>query len=462
MVVNQWLSFKSAPRAAAVVLGSLGAALAGSAPASAVSLDTVQLGLLGDSYTFPYEFRTSRDAHVNWSVQIDNFYGPLNILGPGNPPAYNVAESGWTTGQMATDEINNLGSDITEPEVFVLFAGVNDFSGAFTVANGGSNIPINQIPNVADTALSNIQSTVANVLSERESRSPGLATPDFVIVNTIDRGRWPLLDPDVGTAQSQAAYDAVTQATEDLNANLTDWALSQKIPVVDAYSLLNLGNVLHEDGGSLTLGGQTIAAGTTATDQPGNSWYADAAHAGTIYHGLLANAVLEAIEVRHGYTSPGLDFHDDILAAAYDQNPWPGQGSGTSLSDYLNSLNENQYEINGTPFDLDDYVTAFLQGDLDDDGSITEDDIFAFILALEDPAAYSSTIGLAPTAMADFNDDGLFNLADVEGFAAQLGALNIPAGESLAALVPEPTAAAFVLFAVPLFTRRQLGVRQFS
>ncbi|MEL7088996.1 MAG: hypothetical protein AAGL98_11245, partial [Planctomycetota bacterium] len=225
------------------------------------------------------------------------------------------------------------------------------------------------------------------------------------------------------------------------NANLTDWALGQKIPVVDAYGLLNLGNALHEEGGSLTLGGQTIAAGTAGNDQPGNSWYADAAHAGTIYHGLLANAVLDAFAQRHGYTSPGLDFHDDILAAAYDENPWPGQNSGVSLEDYLDSLDENQFEINGQPFDFDvaDYVAAFRPGDLDDDGQLTLDDVNAFVLALEDPAAYAASVGLAPTAMADFNNDGLFNLADVEGFAAQLDAANLPGSQTLAALVPEPT-----------------------
>ena len=377
-----------------------------SAVGAANPLSSVELGALGDSYTFPYTQRSIRDTHFNWAEQIDRFYGNQMIFGPprSEAPAYNRAISGDVTQQMATDQIADFGADIVEPEVFVLFAGVNDFSGAFSILNGGSSIPLDQLPAVADTALANIQQTVANVLSERESRSPGLAAPDFVIVNTIDRGRWPRLSPGVGLAQTTAAYNAVTAATEQLNADLADWALSQKYPVVDAYSLLNLGNVLHEDGTTLTLAGQPVAAGNNGIDQPGNSWYGDFAHAGTIYHGLLANAVLEAIEQRHGYTSPGLDFHDDILTAAFANQPWPGQGSGVSLNDYLASLDENQYEIDGQAFDFDieDYFTAFLDGDLDDDGLVTEDDIPAFILALEDPLAYASSVGLSPTAMADF------------------------------------------------------------
>ncbi|MEM7627451.1 MAG: SGNH/GDSL hydrolase family protein [Planctomycetota bacterium] len=458
MKFNPRLGLGSARHAAAGWGLMLAAALV--SPADAVPLSSVQLGALGDSYTFPYAQRGTRNNHLNWAEQVDRFYEGQMIFGPprGDAPAYNRAISGDVTLQMATEQIADFGDDIVEPEVFVLFAGVNDFSGAFSILNGGSSIPLDQLPAVADTALANIQQTVANVLSEREARSPGLAAPDFVIVNTIDRGRWPRLDPDVGLDQGQAVYSAVTAATEQLNADLTDWALSQQYPVVDAYGLLNLGNTLHEDGDTLTLAGQPVAAGDNGTGQPGNSWYADFAHAGTIYHGLLANAVFQAIEARHGFTSPGLDFHDDILAAAYEQNPWPGQGSGVSLSDYLDSLDENQFEINGQPFDFDtaDFFTAFLEGDLDDDGLVTEADIPAFVLALEDPAAYTTAFGLAPTAAGDFNGDGRFNLSDVEGFAARLDALNIPAGPTLAALVPEPTTAGIVLLAmVPLLNRHR-------
>lgn len=61
-----------------------------------------------------------------------------------------------------------------------------------------------------------------------------------------------------------------------------------------------------------------------------------------------------------------------------------------------------------------------LIGDLNCDGVVSVADIGPFVLALTDPAAYSSTFPSCDALAGDLNDDGLVTVSDIGGFVALL------------------------------------------
>ena len=93
-------------------------------------------------------------------------------------------------------------------------------------------------------------------------------------------------------------------------------------------------------------------------------------------------------------------------------------------------------------------------GDMDADGSIDFQDLLWFVTALEDEGAYIREFGVLPVVRGDVNGDAVFNLSDVEPFAALVG---VPAGAVFAA-VPEPAALGVLLGGLPLATRRCRGL----
>ncbi len=61
-----------------------------------------------------------------------------------------------------------------------------------------------------------------------------------------------------------------------------------------------------------------------------------------------------------------------------------------------------------------------LPGDLDCSGSVTVDDVGAFVLALVDPAGYGTAYPGCDITQADMNSDGFEDGADIPGFVAEL------------------------------------------
>ena len=67
-------------------------------------------------------------------------------------------------------------------------------------------------------------------------------------------------------------------------------------------------------------------------------------------------------------------------------------------------------------------VGGLLLGDMDGDGSVNNQDIFAFALALFNRAAYSMMYpAINPDEVGDFTGEGVMNNLDIAGFAVALG-----------------------------------------
>ncbi len=341
---------RGAGAAVRIVMAWAGAA----GPAAATELTSVTFGALGDSYTFAYQDRGSRNNHYNWLEQIDGAYAGFDLFGGGG--AYNMAESGHTTAHLS-GQVDDFGSDLIEPDVFVLFAGVNDFQYAFETAGGDGSLSAAALPGVASAAVGNLQGTVQQILAARAALDAGAAAPKFIVVNTIDRGVWPAVSGDAGNNDMIGPVNAATRA---LNAELRSWANGEGIPIVDAFSLLNLGDAATT--GSLTIAGQSMLPGGEGNNQAANSWYADGAHAGTVFHGLLANVILTAAQVQYGIGSQAnlLDLQDEVLRAAYLENPDDLPDGFTDFDAYMASISGDAgvFLRNGEAFTLSysDYV----------------------------------------------------------------------------------------------------------
>lgn len=146
----------------------------------------------------------------------------------------------------------------------------------------------------------------------------------------------------------------------------------------------------------------------------------------------------------------------DIVNASNDLRLFQ---SGVSVSDRDASGNVVIYfegrEFNlsfDTVFSLDTaFDTGAVLGDMDVNGTVDLDDVLAFVTALESRAAYAGLYGSAVDVRGDINGDGLFNLSDVEPFAALVG---VPASV-VAAAVPEPAGLAVLGVFLPAMMRRR-------
>ena len=86
-------------------------------------------------------------------------------------------------------------------------------------------------------------------------------------------------------------------------------------------------------------------------------------------------------------------------------------------------------------------LAPVVTGDMDCDGNVDFDDISPFVLALTNPAAYESTMGVPADLKGDTDGDGDLDFDDIDDFVA---ILNAPLAEPLHR-VPEPPALPFAV-----------------
>ena len=289
-----------------------GMALPGGSALAASITDSYFVGV-GDSYTGPYAPRMSRNLHRSWLEQLDahNSGGSFTNLGVSGTTTATVQASGDSHEQLpaAQTAIGSSGAGI----VFIGL-GVNDFS---AVLQSGAVMTQGEADAVADAAFSNL-SDLVNALT---TQNPDV---QFVIANSVDRGSW--------AGRSGAAYDhnrAVnTAATQRYNQLIADnFANTSGFAVVDSFSLME--DMLAGDPADSNVGtpGQLFIAGqeividpalSLADDQPADHFWADDAHAGSVFQGLFANVVLTALELELGIDAgaEGLLSIDDIFTTA--------------------------------------------------------------------------------------------------------------------------------------------------
>ncbi len=300
----------------------LGLGLCGTPSSADTITDSYFVGI-GDSYTAPYAPRSSRNNHRSWLEQLDSH----------NPSGgfTNLAVSGTTTAtaQQVGDGHDQLQAGlnaITGQGAGVVFIGlgVNDFTG---LLESGTPKSSSEAIATADAAFANLTQLVDALLDP----VTGNPQAQIVIANSVDRGSW--------AGRSDAAYDlnraATTLATQHYNQRIADELAGDRgMAVVDTYRLLE--DLLAGDpadsytgagpNGELFIAGQAININpldSMGTDQPSDHLWADGAHPGTVFQGLLGNVVLTALDQTYGIEpgTQGLLTLDSIFASANALHP---------------------------------------------------------------------------------------------------------------------------------------------
>ncbi|MEM7307493.1 MAG: SGNH/GDSL hydrolase family protein [Planctomycetota bacterium] len=254
----------------------------------------VRFGAMGDSTTDEYlgygpSFYGS-DTGMNWvqvlterrdllSATPEVDFGPSGSWGFFSPQwlgyEHNYAVAGATTASLLTDgQPQNVLSHA--PDVVYLGIGFNDVWGQYgSIYLGADAQPL------VDQVVANITTAVEAVLGP-------VAAPTGVrlVLGNVENPdivpELPLLYPD------PAKRALVTAAVQDINAQLAALAQARGLAVVDLYALTQHYPVQNP----LVVGGVTILPGGGATDDPQYFYLPDEFHYGTVFSGLIANAVL--------------------------------------------------------------------------------------------------------------------------------------------------------------------------
>jgi len=174
----------------------------------------------------------------------------------------------------------------------------------------------------------------------------------LVLSTVVDLTLWPSRDS-TGSEQKGDSNKAITEAsTARLNEKLKDYAITKGVALIDQQALLEdlmagtvertdvgvagvrdaylvdpangLTTAMDKDGNTVAaikLAGQKVIIDPDVQEQdnnPANYLWADASHVGSVYHGILGNVFLTALELAYGVevTSDQYLTFDEIFATA--------------------------------------------------------------------------------------------------------------------------------------------------
>ncbi len=311
---------------------SLALAIIVSEPAAAAPLN---FGAAGDSLTDEYSYwaplvyssptaqnwvdqlATLRPTEVNFGTyqQWDAFNGVHVLDGPRYTGyEYNYARLGATSTTLLS-EGQHTGVSSEPVDIVYIGIGTNNFI-PFTDAAIATVDNYTPIYNGADpTPFINTLVSEFEAALDQIAGPAGSPTGVQVIVGTA--GDWGDLPATIAAGFTDPARRAlVTAAVLLANAQMTAIARARGIPVIDLYGLLNL--LAAPD--PLVVGDVTLLNGTAPSDNQLYETLPDGIHPGTVWQGLLANAVIRAANV--GYDAGLTRISDqEILAVAGITDP---------------------------------------------------------------------------------------------------------------------------------------------
>ena len=360
---------------------------------------TNKLGAIGDSLTDEYAEETYSYAQ-SWVEQLSIYRGvdagptaaragqPGGTWGEPRRTGYefNWARSGATSGSLLTGgQHTGLAGQVGPQglDYAVLAIGSNDFiptgTAYFSIYNGFWSQA--QIDSYVDQTVANIESAVTTVQG---------AGVDLALVNLLDYGIAPAVWGSIFFSNPDNRQQ-VTVVIEEVNARLEDLARDHRIVLVDAYGFARaVFGTNHDPEEFLILGNVAIqlrVADTAANTNAAAGFVDDGAHPHTHLQAVIANIVLEGLNLGYGAAIP-LFSEQEILAHA---------GLVYGGQDTLQS----QIGAYG------DYVLDFTcPTDVTGDGVINVLDLIDLLLCFGQPAVP----GCEPQ---DVNADGTVNVLDL-------------------------------------------------
>jgi hypothetical protein len=265
----------------------------------------VTVGALGDSYTDEYKFYPPDQSRArNWveilaATRHVNF-GGFQRTSQGTPRdqgfAFNWALYGATSTEMVQDQLPGLAAQVAAGQVqyVSIFIGGNDFLYFLRdVATGqiAADQAVTTLRAVEAQAAANFQTAVSTLLTANPEVKLAVATvPDVALL--------PAVQFLATSPQAQALVSATSQAIRQYDATISATAGSDsRIALVDLASLsAQLGQA---PGGMTRFGGTTIRLAPPGDDYH-DVFLADGIHVGTVVQGIIADAFVNAIDLRFG------------------------------------------------------------------------------------------------------------------------------------------------------------------
>ena len=272
-----------------------------SAPAHHAS---ATIGAVGDSLTDPYQgYSPDRSQARNWVEQLASAhhanFGAFskNVHGQSGHPGYanDWAMSGATSSDLVANQLPNLAAQVAKGQVkyAVVLIGDNDFGHFLTQAPTLASNPaalMSALGQVEQTAQANFDTTVQTLLQANPNVKLEVATiPNIAQTPAVQSQLAPL------GASGQALTQAVSQAIDAYNQHIISVASSSnRIALAD---LAALDSSLEQSTTPLQVGSVTVNM-TQIGDDYHNFILADGVHPGTIGQGLIANAMVAALNAK--------------------------------------------------------------------------------------------------------------------------------------------------------------------
>jgi hypothetical protein len=248
---------------------------------------TLRIAAMGDSLTAPYTGHPwGQNGDLSWAQQIQ-------ALRSGQITVYNAAVAGATSADLISHHQNQARAVATlvaqhAVDDVVIIVGGNDITDNLGSIYGGNPTAL------VNSIVSNLQTAVATVTAAGSvgvvlGNIPDVAaTPFFQSYFTSD------------PVQLQQVTAAVVQANQQIEALAAD----HQIPVID---LFRASDVAAHHALPVSFGG----------GQVDGVFAPDGYHPNTVVQGLLANSVLQALQIGYGVNIDGLPFSDqEILTEA--------------------------------------------------------------------------------------------------------------------------------------------------
>jgi len=338
------------------------------------AIESISLGILGDSNSDEYRANDNRAAGTQYEVTTLNWAELLvkkrNVnIGPwgtwGEPRRsgykYNWARSGATPASMiSTGQLTGLAEQVRNGEIqyVIISIGSNDFHSW----NGTYNEVYNNILNDAQVQQK-VNSIIANItLAVDTLQSAG--NVKIVVTNYPD----PALSVDFLNQFPDAQKRLrVTNAIQKINQGLITMTASRHIVLGDMSSLATSILSLVDLTGNITIEGEKIML-TPHGDEPHHLQLGDSVgHAGTVLNGFIANLFITSFLNGYGvnigtFTNHEILLHAGIVSKTPATSPVqtkPGDGNNDGKvngSDYILWL--KNYSTNATGPSVGDFNSS--------------------------------------------------------------------------------------------------------